>query len=416
MTRGRFVTTFVLATAMVTPAAAQGPGRPITLDGVAEQVVRRNLAIEAARHRLDAARAEQIGARLRPNPSLTVGGDSLKMTGPTPAGQLYEVVTTYSHPIELGGKRERRVEVADLTVAVAEAQVADVVHQRLVEAKRTFYEGLLARDALERARAIHKGYEDFVALTQARFEEGDVAEGEVIKARVEGARAGLAVTQAQLALRQAIIRLLDLLGETEVDPDQPLVGDLVAPPAPPSLLELKEIASRERPSLVAVQRAADLATRRVALERARATPDVSPYLGYHRIGENNTALLGISVPLPFTDRNQGGITKAVAEEKTARAEVVLHRNRTLAELESAWAAWQTARTRVQVLETALLRQAEESRDIAQTAYREGATGLLELLEAQRTLTDVRHEYARSLYEAQVSRLAVELAVGRELPR
>jgi cobalt-zinc-cadmium efflux system outer membrane protein len=68
------------------------------------------------------------------------------------------------------------------------------------------------------------------------------------------------------------------------------------------------------------------------------------------------------------------------------------------------------------LETALLRQAEESRDIAQTAYREGAIGLLEFLEAQRTLTDVRHEYARSLYEAQASRLAVELALGREPPR
>ena len=416
MTPGRFATALVLVVAMVTPAAAQRPRGPITLDGVVERVVQRNLAVEAARHRLDAARAEQIAARLRPNPSLTVGADNLKMSGPTSAGELYEVSTTYSHPIELGGKRERRLEVADLTVTVAEAQVADVVHQRLVEAKRAFYEGLLARDAVDRARIIHKGYEELVTLTQARFEEGDVAEGEVIKARLEQARADTVVAQAQLTLRQAIIRLLDLLGEAEFDPERPLVGDLVVPPAPPPLAELRETASRERPSLVALERAADLAARRVALERARATPDVSPYLGYRRVGENNTALFGITIPLPFTDRNQGGIARAVAEEKTARAEASLHRNRVLAELESAWAAWQTARARVQALETALLRQAEESRDIAQTAYREGAIGLLEFLEAQRTLTDVRHEYARSLYEAQASRLAVELALGRELPR
>jgi cobalt-zinc-cadmium efflux system outer membrane protein len=416
MTPGRFVTALVLIAAMVMPAAAQSPRGPITLDAVMERVVQRNLAVEAARHRLDAARAEQIAARLRPNPSLTLGADQLKMSGPTPAGELYEVTTTYSHPIELGGKRERRLAVADLTVAVAEAQVADVVLQRLVEAKRVFYEGLLARDAVERARTIHKGYEELVALTQARFEEGDVAEGEVIKARLERARAGTAVAQAQLTLRQATIRLLDSLGEAEFDAERRLVGDLVAPPAPPPMAELRETASRERPSLVAVERTADLAARRVALERARATPDVSPYLGYHRVGENNTALFGITIPLPFTDRNQGGIARAVAEEKTARAEASLHRNRVLAELESAWAAWQTARARVQVLETALLRQAEESRDIAQAAYREGAIGLLEFLEAQRTLTDVRHEYARSLYEAQASRLAVELAVGRELPQ
>lgn len=295
MTYGRFVTALVLIVAMVTPAAGQSPRAPISLDGVADRVVQRNLAVEAARHRLDAARAEQIAARLRPNPSLTVGADNLKMSGPTSSGELYEVSTTYSHPIELGGKRERRLEVADLTVAVAEAQVADVVHQRLVEAKRAFYEGLLARDAVERARTIHMGYEELVALTQARFEEGDVAEGEVIKARLERARAATAVAQAQLALRQAIIRLLDLLGETAFDSERPLVGDLVVPQAPPLLAELRETASRERPSLVALERTADLAARRVALERARATPDVSPYLGYRRVGENNTALFGITI-------------------------------------------------------------------------------------------------------------------------
>jgi outer membrane protein, heavy metal efflux system len=413
---GHAATALLLVIAMATPAPAQERHGPITLDHVVERVTQRNLAVEAARHRLDAARAEHIAARLRPNPSLTIGADSLKVSGPTASGQLYEVVTTYTHPIELGGKRERRLEVADLTVAVAEAQVADVVHQRRVEAKRTFYEGLLARDAVEHARTINIGYDDLVALTRARFEEGDVAEAELIKARLEQARAATAVAQAQLALRQAVIRLLDVLGEVEFDPDRPLVGELAVPSAPPSLAELKETTSRDRPSLIAAERTADLAARRVALERARAMPDVSPYAGYHRIGENNTALFGITIPLPLTDRNQGGIARAVAEEKTARAEAVLHRNRVVAELESAWTAWQTAQARVRAFESTLVRQAEESRDIARTAYREGAIGLLEYLETERTLADVRHEYARSRYEAQASRLAVELAVGRELPR
>lgn len=412
----RAVASLAIIAAAVAAESAQDQPVPLTLDDVVARVLVRNLSVEAAKHRLEAARAERIAARLRPNPSLTVGADQVKVTGPTPTGELYEVSTTVSQPIELGDKRDRRREVADLTVAVAESQVADVLQQRLIEAKRAFYEAVLARDALGRARAIRESYDQLIVSTQTRFDAGDVAEGELIKARLERARADVAVAQASLGLRQTIIRLLDLLGETDFAPERQLVGDLTLPPAPPDLAELRTIAGRERPSLIAAERSADLAARRVALERSKATPDVSPFLGYHRVGENNTVLFGFMIPLPLSDRNQGAIARAVAEEKVAQTEAALHRQRVLADVESAWAAWQTARGRVVAVESGLLPQAAESLEIARAAYRDGAIGLLEYLEAQRTLADVRLEHARSLFETEASRLMLELAVGRELPR
>jgi outer membrane protein, heavy metal efflux system len=412
----RAVASIAIITATVAVGSAQAQPVPLTLDDVVARVLARNLSVEAARHRLEAARAERIAARLRPNPSLTVGADNVKVSGPTATGELYEVSTTVSQPIELGDKRDRRREVADLIVAVAEAQVADVLQQRLVEAKRAFYEAVLARDALARARAIRESYDQLVASTQTRLDAGDVSEGELIKARLERARADVAVAQASLGLRQTIIRLLDLLGETDFAPERHIVGDLILPPSPPDLAELRAIAGRERPSVVAAERSADLAARRVVLERSKATPDVSPFLGYRRVGENNTVLFGITIPLPLSDRNQAGIARAVADEKVAQTEAAQHRQRILAEVESAWAAWQTAQGRVAAVESGLLPQAAESLEIARAAYRDGAIGLLEYLEAQRTLADVRHEHARSLFEAQASRLMLELAVGRELPR
>ena len=412
----RAVASIAIITSTVAAGSAQGQPVPLALDDVVARVLARNLSVEAAKHRLEAARAERIAARLRPNPSLTVGADQVKVSGPTPTGELYEVSTTVSQPIELGDKRDRRREVADLIVAVAEAQVADVLQQRLVEAKRAFYEAVLARDALARARAIRESYDQLIASTQTRLDAGDVSEGELIKARLERARADVAVAQASLGLRQAIIRLLDLLGETDFAPERHIVGDLILPPSPPDLAELRAIAGRERPSVVAAERSADLAARRVVLERSKATPDVSPFLGYRRVGENNTVLFGITIPLPLSDRNQAGIARAVADEKVAQTEAAQHRQRILAEVESAWAAWQTAQGRVAAVESGLLPQAAESLEIARAAYRDGAIGLLEYLEAQRTLADVRHEHARSLFEAQASRLMLELAVGRELPR
>ncbi|HYU15100.1 MAG TPA: TolC family protein, partial [Candidatus Acidoferrum sp.] len=225
-----------------------------------------------------------------------------------------------------------------------------------------------------------------------------------------------ALTQADLAVRRAGIKLLDLLGESEFSSAGMVTGALDITATIPPLDDLRAMALRDRASLQAAQHATALAARRVALERARATIDVSPFLGLRRVGENNTILFGISIPLPVYDRNQGGIARAVAEEKAADAELALERARVLAEIESSWHAWQTARAQAAVFERDLLPQAEESRAIALAAYQDGAIGLVEYLEAQRTLAGLRQQYARSLFDAHAARLFLEQAVGRDLGR
>lgn len=387
---------------------------PLTLDRVVARFLERNLAVEAARHRVDVARAERIAARLRPNPTFTVSSENLKLSGPTPAGELYEVTTSLAHPIELADKRRLRREVADATVAVAEAQLADVLRQRLGEVKRAFYETLLARVVLEQALDNRRGFEELVRVSEARFQEGDIAEGELLKVRLERVKFDAAVAQAELGVRQAGIRLLDLLGERDFSGAGAVAGDLATATLPPELQPLRETALRERPALRAASQAVTLAERRVALERARATVDVEPFVGLRRVGENNTVLFGVAVPLPIYDRNQGAIARATAEQRVAVTELELQKTRVLAEVESAWSAWATARAQAATFEAGLLRQAEEARSIALTAYQEGAIGLIEYLEAQRTFTEIRQQYARSLFDAHAARLALEQATGQDL--
>jgi len=392
------------------------PTPPLTLERAVDRFLARNLAVEAARYRVDAARAERLAARLRPNPTLVLSAENVKLSGPTPAGELYEVTSSVSYPIELGDKRRLRVETAEATVAVAEAQFADALRQRLADLKRAFYDVLLARAGLDHALEIRQTFDTLVDLNQARLEEGAVAESDLLKVRLERGKHQTALTQAELTLRQAGIRLLDLLGESDFSTAGTVTGALNVTATPPDLEALRAAALSERPSLQAAQHAVALAARRIALERARATVDVSPFVGLRRVGENNTVLFGISVPLPIHDRNQGGIARAVAEEKAAEAELAVHRNRVLAEVESAWHTWQTARAQPAVFERELLRQAEESYAIALAAYQEGAIGLVEYLEAQRTHADVRLQYARSLFDAQAALLLLELAVGRDVAR
>jgi cobalt-zinc-cadmium efflux system outer membrane protein len=404
-------------TAPMPPDAADAERRaaaPLTLPEVVDRFLRRNLAVEAARHRVDVARAARIASRLRPNPTVTFLGNQFALSGPTPFSELYEVSATYAQPIEWPEKRRLRREVGDLTVSVAEAQLADVLRQRLADVKRAFYEAMLAANLLELARENRQSFDDLVALNQARFEEGAIAEGELLKVKLERVKFDTAVAQAQLAARQATIRLLALIDAEDVDSATPVAGDLAFTAAPLDLGALRARALQTSTAVQVAERGVGLAERRIGLEQARVTPEPTPFLGYQRVGPDNAILFGVSVPLPLFDRNQGGIAQARAEAGLARTELTQARIRILAEVESAFRGWESARDRVVVFERGLLAQADDSRAITLAAYQEGAVTLLAVLEAERARTDIRQQYLQALFDFQASLVLLDALTGLDV--
>ncbi|OLE73859.1 MAG: hypothetical protein AUG12_03460 [Acidobacteria bacterium 13_1_20CM_2_57_8] len=392
----------------------QDAAQPLTLQRVVDTYVAENLELQAAQYRLERTRADQIAARLRLNPGLTVTADNLKISGPTPPfNGVYEIGASYSETIELGGKRKLRQNVADLAVSAAEAQFADTMRRGIAAVKRLYFDALLARYNVDIAIENRQTFQQLVQFNVARFQQGAIAESEVIKVRLERIKFDTAIKQSELIQRQATIRLLERLGESGFTKD--IVGqmDFRQFNADPS--SLKETALAERPDIQAAERELAAANERLVLEQARAKPDVTPFVGYKRLAQDNTILFGVSVPLKTRDKNQAGIARALADQKAAQSQLQLIRNRAVAEVESAYAAFETARDQVQTFRNELLNEADESRSIALAAYQEGATQLLPLLDAQRTRSEVRQQYFRTLFDYQTSLIDLELAVGKELP-
>jgi cobalt-zinc-cadmium efflux system outer membrane protein len=403
----------LLIAASATAGWTQDSAGPLTLQGVVATYIAKNLELQAAQYRLERTRADQIAARLRLNPGVTVTADNLKINGPAPPfNGLYEVAVSYSETIELGGKRKLRQTVADLTVSAAEAQFADTMRRGIAQVKRLYYDALLARYSVDIAMENRQTFEQLVQFNLARFQQGAIAESEVIKVRLERIKFDAAIRQAELIQRQAMIRLLERLGESSFTKDISGQMDFRTTNADPELL--KQTAIVERPDVRASERDLQAANERLLLEQARAKPDITPFVGYKRLASDNTVLFGFSTPLKIRDRNQAGIARAEADVKTAQAQVVLTRNRAMAEVESAYAAFQAARDQVQTFRNELLNEADESRSIALAAYQEGATQLLPLLDAQRTRSEVRQQYFRTLFDYQISLIDLELAVGKEL--
>lgn len=399
-------------TTVVSPPAADF----LSLEAATEQFVRKNLAVEAARLEVGVAEAERVGARLNPRPGLTVSAENLLLSGETPANRLHEYGISVAQPIELGNRKAVRMEVAERTVSMSEARLTAVMRRQLFDLKRTYYESVLARVLLGIEQENRDNFEGLVKFNTVRFEEGYIAEGELLKVRLERTKFDFTVANAELAFRKAKIRLLELIGDPNFERAATIdvSNRLQKPTANLNLEQLRETALANRPEVKVAEAELALAESAIKLERSRGKGEVTPYVGYKRVGVDNTVLAGVTVPLPVGNRNQSGIARAEAEQKVAETNLRFSRSRALAEVEAAYRAYETAREQVRAYEAGLLSQADESREIQIGAYQEGAAELITLIEAQKTRTEIRANYYRAIFDYYTSIFQLELAAGTDI--
>jgi cobalt-zinc-cadmium efflux system outer membrane protein len=393
-------------------ADARAQVEPLSLEKAIEVFLDRNVEVIAARARIDRARAEQIAAGIRANPTLTLSAENLGFHTPPNAGinSFREFIATYIDVVELGGKRQRRQDVAQEMLSVAELNFQNGLREGTGEVRQSYAEALLARHEVEIAIEDRQTFEQLLRFNTARFDEGAISEGDLLKVRLERVKFDAAVRQAELVLAQAMVRLLEKLEEPDFN-IRPLAGTLDLPLLNLSLERQMQAAFRNRPDLRAAEAEIQLAHSKRLLEESRANPNLSPFVGYKRIGSENTVLFGVAIPLPLRDRNQGGIARAAADEKIVRAEREVVDNRVRVEVELAFRSYEAARDQVTLFRDQLLLQADESQSITLAAYSEGAIELLPVLEAQRTRSEIRHHYFQTLFNYQLSLLQLELAIG-----
>jgi outer membrane protein, heavy metal efflux system len=400
------------------PAPAALPPLPneLTLEAATERFLQRNLSVEAARLEVGVAEAERLAASFRPRPGLTITGENLGVSGPSQFRNLYELGFIVAQPIELGGRKALRREVAEHTVSLAEARLANVLQRRLLDLRRGYMEAALARANLEIARDNQAAFAELVRLNTVRVKEGDVAEVELMRVRVEQVKFDSAVASASLAYQQAKVRLLELLGESDYAGADTLElrTPLISVQVEPEIARLREVALQRRPEIKMAEEEKALAESTLRLENSRGKGEITPFAGYKRLGNDDTLTVGVTVPLPFGNRNQSGIARAAAQKQVAETNYQLMRNRVLAEVESAYRAYMTAREQVRAYEAGLLDQAEEAAGVTAAAYREGAATLIALIDAQRARSEARGNYMKALFDYRNSLFTLEQVTGAEV--
>jgi cobalt-zinc-cadmium efflux system outer membrane protein len=404
-----FLTSLVLSAATALRAQT---AETLSLDGAIAEALKNNLDLAAERYKVSIAQAREITAALRPNPVLTMGGQTLNAFGvrfdpDSPLGPNQLNVHT-DFVLERAGKRLRRVDLAVAERSVAELELADFVRRLIWEVRSAFTDLLQARDALVLAQDNLRTLRGIVDVNETRVRTGDLAGVELERSRVAAAQYQSAVEQARLRLEQSSLSLLRLIGRQEPRAVVQFEGELPQERIRESLENLLAAAKANRPDLQAAMKsqARSQADLRLQLANGRVDYVLGTEYSYQRafgIG-GSTVGLSVSVPLPVFSRNQGEIVRAQRETQQSAARIASLEATVRNEVELAYKQYESNVRLLDSLEESLLRRARSVRDTTEYSYRRGEATLVEFLDAQRafndaiqTYNDVRANLARSLH-------------------
>src|SRR5262249_48485047 len=379
------------------PSAAQAPApiTKLTLDDAVTLARAANPTIRAKEYEVQAVGANEVTAALRPNPTATFLAEQF--------GSGNVAVTQYTfnvgQPIELGGKRQRRIDSAKAATRVTDYELTDVRRQVIFLVKKSFTDLLVARESVSLAEQNLTMLDELERVHRLRADKGDISGLALLRlaiVRVEIERFAFErdATDARQALGSARIALRTVVGPDRVTEDFDAVGDLTFPELTKNKSELYRMALDARPDLRAAQAARDKAGADINLAKANAWWDVTPQIEYQRIGPDNTIGFGFALPIKLFDRNQGEITRAQAEAKRVEAARDALLAQALAEVDTALATVAAERQKATLLRDRYLPKVKQARETIEFAYRRGGVTLLDYLDAQRSYREKSLEYLR----------------------
>ena len=184
----------------------------------------------------------------------------------------------------------------------------------------------------------------------------------------------------------------------------------------PSLDRLQETIILQQPLLQKVHAEINKAKARVHLEQQMRYPQLVLKAGVESDPGLQQWRIGVSVPLPIWNQRQGPIAEAQAHLQRIEAEATEIQLSVMRELQHAYNSYLIADKQVLVFETGLLKQAEKALQVAESAYRLGARGILDYLDAQRTYRSVRNDYINARFDRENALIDLERLNAEDFKR
>jgi cobalt-zinc-cadmium efflux system outer membrane protein len=423
--RPRHLRTSILAATtllllLATAVEAQTPAL-ITLDQAIDLALAHNHSLKATRTLILQNQAQEITANLRPNPTLSFDSQFVPIFNPsdfsaTALNEIQQFDVGIGYLFERGHKRQRRLQAAQDQTAVTGAQVTDAERTLTFNVAQQFIAVLLAESTLQFALQDLKSFQQTVDIGQTQYTAGFISEGDYLKIKLQLLQFQTDVSSARLARVQALVALRGLLGYNAVPASYDVVGDLSYVSVKAKLEDLQSRALQQRPDFRAAELGVTAAQSQILLAKANGKRDVNGSFDYTHTAGINSASFFVNFELPIFNRNQGEIARTRYALTQAQELQASGSDTVLSDVSDAYEALRSNEEVVQLYASGYLKQAQDSRDISEYAYKRGAASLLDFLDAERSYRATQLAYRQALSSYMTALEQLKEAVGtRNLP-
>ncbi len=391
----------------------------MTADEAVKFALENNGEIDALRKETEAARALVKQAELRPNPKITA--NSTRQIGGTDNSVMVEGML----PLELGGRRNARIAVAQVELEIREFALANQERLLAAEVRSKFGEGLSTIKKLELLEKIitntRQGYE----IIAAKVTEGRTAPLEQNMLLVELNRLRSLRETAEGRVETSLFELKNLMG---MKPENPLrlKGDFENMlDNLPTVNEAAANALRERPDLQGARTMEKLAVARLNQARAESKVDASLKTGYQRMrsgfplsGITDTGALqpiegvfhyftfGVEIDLPVRNRNQGMIEAAIYEQQAAQSRIQFGELTIRREVNVAYVRYNRAVRALTIFQNGVRDQASVNLQIIWQTYEFGKRTLSDYIAEERRFLEIENELIDEMLETYLAKIEI----------
>jgi outer membrane protein, heavy metal efflux system len=404
-----------------------GPPDGVTLDTAISVTLQRSLDLRSKYFEIPQAKADTLQASLRANPifyadsQLVPYGQFSRAAagGPT----QYDVNITY--PLDVTRKRKARTLVATRAERVLEAQYQEAVRQRIDDVYDVFVLGVLAaRQTVRYAQSSVKGLQDLVARTEQLYQKGGVSLGELNRIKNQYRTARLGLVDAEATYRKAKLDMGSLMNLTRPEIEAMAVRGTIqddSPPPPPTD-ELIRLAQSERPDIISYRLGVQRAEADVRLARANRLSDVFVLMQPYTYQDNTpyglksaySWALGVTVPMPIYNRNQGGILRATLNVDQTKTEMADLEREIAIEVEKAVQEYTVTRHEVDELKAEVIPAARQVQQEAYKLYLSGETSIVTYINAQLDFNQVAKQYLDTAIRHRRSMLNLNTVTGKRI--
>jgi cobalt-zinc-cadmium efflux system outer membrane protein len=387
----------------------------LTLEEALHRTLQSSPELTVTTEELRAVEAEAVLAGRLPNPELTVSLENVAGDGAYQDTDSAEMTIELSQPIELGGKRRLRREAAELGRQLA-ANGQKLARDEVVAATQQLFVAVLAaQEGLTLAKVQAEVTAKSLNAAEERIIAGKAPTIDRLRLQGEASQAKLAVTQAERTLVTARQALAASWGDAQPNFDL-VAGDLSLLPVVPTPGDV-DATLEQTAEAVSRRITTELRGNELARTKASRIPDPSLTVGWRQFkqSDEDAWLFGISVPLPLFSQGQDAVSAASSRYNSARARELSDRNRARSALRKAWQALADAKAEAEVLGNEVVPAAAEGFAAAEVGYLAGKFGLIELLDAQRTLLETKQQQLTALTDCHLAAIELQRLLGVVTP-